>query len=107
LSLTGDMKVVTNQGNKIMIAADFGFEEVKEGDLSGGNTIKEAADIFDNVLNNTATKAQKNAVIANSAVAINTICKEKTLKDCIEQAKESIESGNAMSNFKKFVKINS
>ena len=107
LSLTGDMKVVTNEGNKIMTAANFGFKEVKGGALSGGNTVEEAAIIFDNVLNNTATEDQKHTVIANSAISIQTICKNKSLEDCIGEATISIESGKAMSNFKKFVEINS
>jgi len=50
--------------------------------------------------------AQKNCVIANSAFAIQVICPEKTIGDCMAEARESLESGKALLTFKKFLSLN-
>lgn len=79
---------------------------VRDIDLDGGQTPKEAAKIFDNIMNNTATEAQKNVVVVNSAFAIHVICPEKTIEECITLAKESLESGRALNTLKKFIELN-
>ena len=66
----------------------------------------DAKEIFDSVLENRSTIFQKNAVIANSAFAIQTI-NGKSIDECLGMAKESLESGKALDAFKKFVEINS
>ena len=62
--------------------------------------------IFDNVLANTATETQKNVVIANAAYAIQTIdTSGKSIEECVNMARESIESGKALAAFKKYVEL--
>ena len=61
----------------------LGFKRCTEADLDGGETPEEAARIFDAVLGNRATEAQKSCVIANSAFAIQVICPEKKIETCI------------------------
>ena len=85
----------------------LGFSRTTEAELDGGETVAEAARIFDDVLNNRATPAQKNCVIANSAFAIQVICPEKKIETCIAEARESLESGKALNTLKKFVELNS
>ncbi len=58
------------------------------------------------MLNGTATEAQTNCVIANSAFAIQVICPEKKIAECIAEARESLESKRALETFKKFIEIN-
>jgi anthranilate phosphoribosyltransferase len=82
------------------------FERISQKELDGGNTPEDAAKIFDNILSNTSTKAQKNTVIINSAFAIRTIDSSLSLDACIDQAKESIESGVALNTLKKFIALN-
>ena len=106
ISLTDDFKVITKLSEKIYTPESLGFERCKETDLDGGKTQEDAAAIFDNVINNTATQAQKNAVIANSAFAIQTINPNLSIEDCISQAKEAIESGRLKATFKKFLELN-
>ena len=84
----------------------LGFSRYRDIDLDGGQTPKEAAKIFDNIMNNTATEAQKNVVVVNSAFAIHVICPEKTIEECITLAKESLESGRALNTLKKFIELN-
>jgi anthranilate phosphoribosyltransferase len=48
------------------------------------------------VLNNEGTSAQNNVVLANAALAINTINPEKTFADCFYEAEESLLSKKAL-----------
>lgn len=107
ISLTADFKVVMPEKEKLYTPEILGFTRATEADLDGGETIADAARIFDNVLNNTATAAQKNCVIANSAFAIQVICPEKKITECIDEARESLESGKAQTVFNLFVSLNS
>lgn len=107
ISLTADFKVVMPEKEKLYTPEILGFTRATEADLDGGETIADAARIFDNVLNNTATAAQKNCVIANSAFAIQVICPEKKITECIDEARESLESGKAHTVFNLFVSLNS
>ena len=106
ISLTSDFKVMTNNYETIYKVGDLGFEKSEAGSLSGGNIVDDAKEIFDSVLENRSTIFQKNAVIANSAFAIQTI-NGKSIDECLGMAKESLESGKALDAFKKFVEINS
>lgn len=106
ISLTSDFKVMTNSYETVYTTSDIGMEKAPEGSLTGGATAAEAKDIFDSVLENRSTPYQKNAVVANSAFAIQTI-NGKDILECVEMAKESLESGKALDAFRKFVEINS
>lgn len=60
------------------------------------------------MLANRATKAQKDVVLANAAFAIQVMEKgQKDIMECIDIARESIDSGKALATFKKFAEINS
>ena len=105
ISLTGDFKVTTRQYERIFKPQDLGFEIAKPEELVGGATEDEAAQIFDSVLEN---RAQKNIVLANAAFGIQVLERgEKGIEECISIARESIDSGNALKTFKKFVELNS
>lgn len=107
ISLTGDFKVTTNNYEKIFKPQDLGFEIAKPEEVRGGATEEEAKDIFDAVLENRALPAQKNIVLANAAFGIQVMEKgQKSIEECVEIARESIDSGKALATFKKFVEIN-
>lgn len=107
ISLTADFKVVDSTSEKVYTPESLGFRRCTEADLYGGDTPEDAARIFDNILNNKATEAQKNCVVANTAFAIQVICPGKSIEECIAEANESLESGKALSKFKQFVELNS
>ena len=108
ISLTGDFKVTTNNYERIFKPSDLGFGITKPEELRAGADEKEAKDIFDNVLANTALPAQKNVVLANAAFGIQVLEKgKKDIEECVEIARESIDSGKALATFKKFVELNS
>lgn len=107
ISLTSDFKVTTNDYERVFKPADLGFNIARPEELVGGATEEEAAQIFDAVLQGTALQAQKNIVMANAAFAIQVLEKgKKSIEECIDIARESLDSGKALSTFRRFVEIN-
>lgn len=108
ISLTGDFKVATNNYERVFSPADLGFVPATPEELVGGANEDEAAEIFDAVLENRALPAQKNVVLANAAFGIQVMEKgQKSIEECVEIARESIERGKALATFRKFAEINS
>lgn len=107
ISLTSGFKINTNYFEKVITPIDMGFKYVRQSDIYGGDTQEEARRIFDSVLENTSTEAQKNVVIANAACGISIMEDGMTMADTIEIARDSIESGKALEAFRKFLDINS
>jgi anthranilate phosphoribosyltransferase len=108
ISLTGDFKVTTNQYERIFHPQDLGFDIIKPEELVAGATEEEASKIFDSVLENRCLPGQKQVVLANAAFGIQVLERgEKSIEECIEIARESIDSGAALRTFKKFVELNS
>ncbi|MEQ9425072.1 MAG: anthranilate phosphoribosyltransferase [Cyclobacteriaceae bacterium] len=99
VSLTGPFKAITNQGEELFQPSDLGLNKLKPYDLFGGESIEDAAKIFENVLKGEGTKPQREVVIANAGLAI--ACgKNITKSEGIEQAKQSLDSGKALEKFK-------
>ena len=107
ISLTDEFKVAMSDKEKIYTPEMLGFTRCREADLDGGSTPEEAARIFDAVLENRATLPQKNCVLVNAAFAIRVICPEKRVEDCLEEARESLESGKALEVLRKALEVNS
>ncbi|HET9486246.1 MAG TPA: anthranilate phosphoribosyltransferase, partial [Chryseosolibacter sp.] len=70
VSLTGPIKVFYNGGEKMISPADMGLPVLTYDDIRGGQSVEESASIFMNVLEQKATQAQNDAVIANAAMAL-------------------------------------
>ncbi|RYZ90304.1 MAG: anthranilate phosphoribosyltransferase, partial [Moraxellaceae bacterium] len=70
ISLTGDTKVITNMGEKIMTAEALGKRTVLASDIYGGATVEEAAQLFLKIIKGEGTWAQNAVVIANAAMAL-------------------------------------
>ncbi|GAK97251.1 anthranilate phosphoribosyltransferase [Nonlabens tegetincola] len=104
VSLTSNTRVATHDGVKDLSPQDFNLNQLKADQIYGGNTVKEAAKIFTNVLENKATPEQQNVVIANAATAIS-IARNISLKHAVIVAKDSLESGKALSSFKSLLNI--
>jgi anthranilate phosphoribosyltransferase len=107
ISLTSGFKMTCNQFENVFTPLDLGLSYIQPEEIYGGTTAKDAMQIFDSVLENTATEAQKNVVIANAACAISILQPNYHISETVEMARESIESGRALQTFNKFVEINS
>lgn len=105
ISLTADTRVFSPRGERLVTAQDLGMEPNTPEALYGGRSLEEAAGIFMQVLTNKGTTAQKNAVIANSAIAIQCYKKELSLAEAVAAARESLESNKALQTFEKLIKL--
>jgi len=105
VSLTGSFKIITAHTEQVLKPASLGLNILRAEELSGGETVEASAKIFMNVLNDEATFAQKQAVLANAALALHCANPALTLIDAVAVARESIESKKALNSFKKLIEI--
>ncbi len=103
ISLTGDTKVITNNGEKIYNAEELGKRTVSPADIYGGNSVEESAKIFMTILKGEGTWAQNAVVLANSAMALQCTGRYKNYDECYQLAVESLESGKAFATLKKLI----
>lgn len=104
ISLTGSFKLINNFSEIISDCNYFKLQKTTAKDILGGKSIEDSANIFKNILSGKGTNNQVNVVLANSSLAIQTIT-NKDIDECIEIAKESIESGKAYSSLKKLIEV--
>lgn len=103
ISLTGDFKTISNQGEKYYQLSEIGFEAIEASTITGGETVEEAAQIFSKVIRGEGTGEQNNVVLANAAIAIQTFHPEKSFGDCFYEAEESLASKKALKSFKALI----
>ncbi len=104
ISLTGNTKVISNQTETILSPESFGVQQIKQEDIFGGDTVKDSAEIFMNVIGGKGTEAQNNVVSANAGMAIATV-KKITPKEGFELAKESLLSGKGLKVLRKLQEL--
>lgn len=94
IALTGPTKIINNNKEGMFNPNDFGLDTISKKEIEGGDTIKESADLFLNIIQGNGTAAQNNVVCANAGMAISTVngC---TAFEGFEKAKESLFSGKA------------
>jgi len=105
ISLTGDTKVITNEGEKILTAESLGKRMVNAEDIYGGNSVEDAAKIFLKILKGEGTWAQNAVVFANSAMALQCTGKYASYEDCFYAAVESLEGGKAYESLQKIISL--
>ena len=104
ISLTGKTKIISNASETMLSPSDLGLEQIEQSDLFGGETVKEAATIFKNIINGKGTDAQNNVVCANAGLAIAT-AKQISHLEGFELAKESLASGRAKTSLEKLIEL--
>jgi anthranilate phosphoribosyltransferase len=105
ISLTGDTKIITNDGERIYSAEYLGKRTVSSQDIFGGNTTVEAAKIFLKILKGAGSWAQNAVVIANAAIALFATGNFPDYDYCYELAVQSLESGKAFESFEKLISL--
>lgn len=93
-------------GGKRLYAGELGFPTHDPCELWGGETVEQAARIFDAVLEGTASPGQSDCVQANAAFAIRTLDPALSWEEARAKARESLESGQAAERFRCFVELN-
>lgn len=106
ISLTSDVKLITNGEETLLSPQQLGFAPIQQVDLHGGNSVAEAAEVMQRILAGKGSEAQTNTVLANAGVAIAT-AKKISIVDGIAAANDALSSGSAMKSLKQFIQVNS
>ena len=104
ISLTDEVKIITNTSENILKPKDFQLPTIELEKIKGGNTTDEAAQIFYDVISGKGSEEQKNVVCVNAAIAIQTVNKN-SFDEAFSQARESLESGKAFGKLKRLIEI--
>jgi len=105
ISLTNDTKVITNDGERIMTPEQLGKRMVSAQDISGGNSVEDAAKIFTTILKGEGTWAQNAVVLANAAMALHCTGRYRSYDEAYNEAVKSLESGKANRSLIKLISI--
>ncbi|GGI50273.1 anthranilate phosphoribosyltransferase [Mucilaginibacter galii] len=105
VSLTGDFKTFSTEGEKINSISGLGFDKVDANEITGGHTVADSAEIFTKVLNGKGSTSQNNVVLCNAGLAIRTIEPAKTFSDCFYEAEQALLSHKALNSFKQLLQI--
>lgn len=103
ISLTSDVRVITNEGEQVLTPEQVGKRMVSPEDIYGGTTVEEAAKIFTRILKGEGSFAQNAVVLANAAMALNCTGKYKNYDEAYRAAVESLESGKAYNSLQKLI----
>lgn len=103
ISLTNDIRIITNEGERVLTPEQAGKRMVSPEDIYGGTTVEEAAKIFLKILKGEGSFAQNAVVLANAAMALNCTGKYKNYDDAYRAAVESLESGKAYNSLQKLI----
>jgi anthranilate phosphoribosyltransferase len=95
LSLTGDARVITNEGERVMTPEQLGKRMVSPSDIYGGNSPEEAAKIFVDILKGKGSWAQNAVVLANASMALYCTGAYADYELAYAAAVESLESRRA------------
>ncbi len=103
VSLTGNAKVITRHGDKIIEPKDLGLGIHPANAIRGGNDIRETAEIFEKIISGNGAEAQEEVVLANAGLAL--YCGDPSLgyEGAVDKARESLKSGKALETFKKLI----
>ena len=104
ISLTGKAKLISNHSETIFSPEDLGLNTVNRSDIFGGDSIKDAANLFIDIISGNGTEAQNNVVCANAGLAIATI-NQISHKEGFELAKESLLSGKGKQSLDKLIEL--
>ena len=103
ISLTSGFKLFTKDNEKVITPESLGLKRLEQSEISGGNSVEEAAKIFISILEGEGTEAQNNVVCANAAFALKTFDANKSFETAFEEAKDSLLGLKAKESLKKLV----
>lgn len=104
ISLTGKAKLISNHSETLFSPKDLGLKTIKPSEIFGGDSIKEAANLFVNIIDGKGTEAQNNVVCTNAGLAIAT-SRQIAHSEGFELAKESLLSGKAKQSLYKLIAL--
>jgi anthranilate phosphoribosyltransferase len=105
VSLTAETKLISNSGEKIFSPQDLGGLVISPDEISGGNSVEDAAKIFSDIINGKGTPAQNAVVQANAAVSLLATGNYSDYDSAYVTAKESLSSGKALQSLQKLISL--
>ncbi len=105
ISLTGDTKVITREGERVYSPEELGKRMVDKEDIRGGDSVESAAKIFLDILEKKGTWSQNAVVLANAAMALHCTGNYRSYEDAYQTAVESLESGRALQSLQKLIAL--
>jgi anthranilate phosphoribosyltransferase len=105
ISLTGDTKVISNEGEKIMTPEQLGKRMVEPADIYGGNSTAEAAKMFVKILKGEGSWAQNAVVLANAAMALFCTGRYADYESAYLAGVESLEGRKAIGALEKLIAL--
>ncbi|UOX33352.1 anthranilate phosphoribosyltransferase [Flavobacterium sediminilitoris] len=104
VSLTDDVKIISNSSEIILKPEDFKLPKINLEFIKGGKTVDESAKIFHKVISGNGSSEQNNVVCVNAAIAIQTV-EKSTYENALAKAQESLNSGKAFEKLNKLITI--
>lgn len=98
VSLVGSTKLLTERGEFLIDSHTFNVSHAVPIELYGGKTVKDASEIFIEVLKGKGTRSQENVVCANAGLAISTAL-SASFEEGFQRAKEAIKNKRAFKTF--------
>jgi anthranilate phosphoribosyltransferase len=105
ISLTGDTRVISKEGERVMTPEQLGKRAVSPSDIYGGNTTEEAGKIFFRILSGQGTWAQNAVVFANAAMALFCTGNYENYDQAFAAAVNSMESGKALASLETLISL--
>ncbi len=105
ISGLSDVKVFSREGEGFIPRNILNMSVKEEQELYSGDSVASAAKIFVDVLQNRGTRAQREITLVNSAYALG-VYNNKPISECLEIAKEVLESGKPYSLLNKIIHKN-
>ncbi len=104
ISLTGDIKCYSTNGEKFYSVEELGKKKVNPEELKGGKDTEENTRIFIRVLSGEGSVAQNEVVLINATFALSLLNKD-SFEHNYDKAKYSLESGKAKNILKKLLDL--
>lgn len=105
ISLTSGFKFFTKNGEQIINPEDLGLKRIQQSAIFGGNSVADAAKIFESILNGNGTDAQNNVVLTNAAFALTIVDDKKSFETAFDEAKNSLFGLKAKQTLEKLVSL--
>ncbi len=100
ISGTSPVKIYGSTGEETLYPEQIIGRKLKPEEIASGDSVKEAASIFVDVLEGRATEAQNAVVCINAAAAIKVYRGNMSWADAYATAQESLQSKKALASFK-------
>lgn len=99
ISLTGDFKMISNHGEKMISPENLGLPTIKSEKILGGKTVEDSAKIFESILKGGGSNEQNAVVLANAAAALVTADQNLDFETALQKAEDSLLGGKALRVF--------